>query len=85
MREWVIADMVEHDVGVDADCIVATGLNAADPHYSPQDGGATSAAATSCCWTSVEQGVGRMPYRRPDVDGDISAAKCRNGRRSCSA
>jgi Xaa-Pro dipeptidase len=40
MREWVIADMVAHDVAVDADCIGATGLNAADPHYSPQDGGA---------------------------------------------
>jgi Xaa-Pro aminopeptidase len=41
MREWVLATWTEHGVGVGADTIAATGLNAADPHYSPQDGGAT--------------------------------------------
>jgi Xaa-Pro dipeptidase len=41
MREWVLSDMDRHGVGVGADCIAATGLNAADPHYSPQNGGAT--------------------------------------------
>jgi Xaa-Pro dipeptidase len=41
MRAWVLADMTTHGVDVGADCIAATGLSAADPHYSPQNGGAT--------------------------------------------
>lgn len=40
VRDWVVADLAAHGVGVGADAIVATGLNAADPHYSPQQGGA---------------------------------------------
>jgi Xaa-Pro dipeptidase len=40
-REWVIADLGARGFGTGADTIVATGLNAADPHYSPRDGGAT--------------------------------------------
>jgi Xaa-Pro dipeptidase len=40
-RAWVLEDMEAHGVGVGADCIGATGLNAADPHYSPRAGGAT--------------------------------------------
>jgi Xaa-Pro dipeptidase len=38
-REWVIADLKEHGFGTGADTIVATGLNAADPHYAPQGRG----------------------------------------------
>jgi Xaa-Pro dipeptidase len=41
LREWVLADLAAHGVGVGADSIAATGRNAADPHYSPQNGGAT--------------------------------------------
>ncbi|HEX6306571.1 MAG TPA: Xaa-Pro peptidase family protein [Longimicrobiales bacterium] len=41
VRGWVIADMEAHGVGVGGDAIAATGLSAADPHYSPQSGGAT--------------------------------------------
>jgi Xaa-Pro dipeptidase len=41
LREWVLAELTDRGVGVGADSIAATGLNAADPHYSPQDGGAT--------------------------------------------
>jgi Xaa-Pro dipeptidase len=40
-RDWVLDELRERGVGVGADSIVATGLNAADPHYSPQSGGAT--------------------------------------------
>jgi Xaa-Pro dipeptidase len=40
MREWVLADMEAHGVAAGADAITATGLSAADPHYSPQNGGA---------------------------------------------
>ena len=40
MREWVLADMAAHGVAAGADAICATGLNAADPHYSPVGGGA---------------------------------------------
>ena len=40
MREWVLADMEAHGVASGADAIAATGLNAADPHYSPENGGA---------------------------------------------
>jgi Xaa-Pro dipeptidase len=41
LRAWVVEDLSRHGVGTGADCIGATGLNAADPHYSPQHGGAT--------------------------------------------
>lgn len=41
MRAWVLADLQAHGVGVGADAIAATGLNAANPHYSPVKGGAT--------------------------------------------
>lgn len=40
LRAWVIDDLGRHGVGVGADAIAATGLNAADPHYEPQNGGA---------------------------------------------
>jgi Xaa-Pro aminopeptidase len=39
-RGWVIAGLAASGAGVGADAIVATGYNAADPHYTPQDGGA---------------------------------------------
>jgi Xaa-Pro dipeptidase len=39
-RAWVLDDLTGHGVGFGADCIAATGLSAADPHYSPQNGGA---------------------------------------------
>jgi len=41
MRGWVVDDLAAHGAGVGADAIAATGLNAADPHYSPLNGGAT--------------------------------------------
>jgi len=41
VRQWVLDDLAVHGAGVGADCIAATGQNAADPHYSPQRGGAT--------------------------------------------
>jgi Xaa-Pro aminopeptidase len=40
LREWVLADMVTHGAAVGGDVIAATGLSAADPHYSPENGGA---------------------------------------------
>ena len=40
MREWVLSDMASHGVATGADAITATGVSAADPHYSPVDGGA---------------------------------------------
>lgn len=40
MREWVVTDMAAHGVATGGDAIAATGLSAADPHYSPQNGGA---------------------------------------------
>jgi Xaa-Pro dipeptidase len=41
VRQWVIEDLGAHGVGVGADSIAATGVNAANPHYSPDHGGAT--------------------------------------------
>jgi Xaa-Pro dipeptidase len=40
-RAWVIADLEARGFGTGADAIVATGRNAADPHYAPQGSGAT--------------------------------------------
>jgi Xaa-Pro dipeptidase len=40
VREWVLADMMQHGVAEGGDVIAATGLSAADPHYSPENGGA---------------------------------------------
>ncbi|HUF51455.1 MAG TPA: M24 family metallopeptidase [Longimicrobiales bacterium] len=40
VRAWVIDDLQAHGAAAGADAIAATGLNAADPHYSPQNGGA---------------------------------------------
>ncbi len=40
MREWVIAELGRRRLGTGADCIVATGLNASNPHYEAVDGGA---------------------------------------------
>jgi Xaa-Pro dipeptidase len=39
-RGWVLADLEDRGFGTGADTIVATGRNAADPHYSPQGDGA---------------------------------------------
>jgi Xaa-Pro aminopeptidase len=33
VKAWVVADLVAHRCGVGADCAVANGVNAADPHY----------------------------------------------------
>ncbi|MGH7551995.1 MAG: M24 family metallopeptidase [Longimicrobiales bacterium] len=41
MREWVVAELQKRGVGTGADCIFATGRNAANPHYEPVNGGAT--------------------------------------------
>jgi Xaa-Pro dipeptidase len=41
LRQWVLDDLDARGVGFGADSIAATGLSAANPHYSPQDGGAT--------------------------------------------
>lgn len=35
MREWVLEALAARGCGVGADCIVANGVNAADPHYAP--------------------------------------------------
>jgi Xaa-Pro dipeptidase len=40
VRAWVLVELDERGIGVGRDAIVATGLNAANPHYSPQNGGA---------------------------------------------
>jgi Xaa-Pro aminopeptidase len=40
-RRWVIERLRERGCGVGADCIVATGMSAADPHYDAGDQGAT--------------------------------------------
>ena len=40
-RNWVLADLADHGFGTGADTIVATGRNAADPHYAPQGQGAS--------------------------------------------
>lgn len=39
-RHWVLDELAQRGFGTGADTIVATGLNAADPHYAPQGGGA---------------------------------------------
>jgi Xaa-Pro dipeptidase len=39
-RKWVVAELTSRGFGTGADAIVATGLNAADPHYAPANGGA---------------------------------------------
>jgi Xaa-Pro dipeptidase len=41
VRAWVLAELKARGVGVGADAIAATGLNAANPHYSPVHGGAS--------------------------------------------
>ncbi|CAN5693226.1 M24 family metallopeptidase [soil metagenome] len=43
MRSWVLAELDDRGIGVGRDAIAATGLNAANPHYSPQNGGAVFA------------------------------------------
>ncbi len=39
MRRWVLGRLEARGAGVGADCIVATGVSAADPHYHPVEGG----------------------------------------------
>jgi Xaa-Pro aminopeptidase len=41
LHDWVVADLVRRGAPVEADCIAATGVNAADPHYGPVGAGAT--------------------------------------------
>jgi Xaa-Pro aminopeptidase len=41
VREWVNADLLARGVRSGGDCICATGVSAANPHYEPVDGGAT--------------------------------------------
>jgi Xaa-Pro dipeptidase len=41
MREHVLHELRARGAGVGADCIAATGRNAADPHYEPRGEGAT--------------------------------------------
>lgn len=38
-REWVVEDLQHHGLAAGADCIFATGRNAANPHYAPVAGG----------------------------------------------
>ena len=40
VRQWVLERLREGGAGVGADSIVAIGVNAADPHYAPTEGGA---------------------------------------------
>lgn len=44
LHDRVLADLGSHGLPVDADCIAATGLNAADPHYGPVGEGARFSA-----------------------------------------
>jgi Xaa-Pro aminopeptidase len=39
--QWVMEDARQHGLNAGVDCIPATGLNAADPHYAPIGNGAT--------------------------------------------
>jgi Xaa-Pro dipeptidase len=39
--QWVMEDARQHGLKAGVDCIPATGLNAADPHYAPIGNGAT--------------------------------------------
>jgi Xaa-Pro dipeptidase len=39
--QWVMDDARQHGLAAGVDCIPATGLNAADPHYAPIGNGAT--------------------------------------------
>ncbi|HSJ15341.1 MAG TPA: Xaa-Pro peptidase family protein [Longimicrobiales bacterium] len=41
LHDWVVADLARRGAPVEADCIAATGVNAADPHYGPDGPGAT--------------------------------------------
>ncbi len=41
LRTWVLADLAAHGCASGADCIPATGVNAANPHYEPSGKGAT--------------------------------------------
>jgi Xaa-Pro aminopeptidase len=41
LHDWVVADLARRGAPVEADCIAATGVNAADPHYGPVGAGAT--------------------------------------------
>jgi Xaa-Pro aminopeptidase len=43
MREHVLHELRARGVGVGADCIAATGRNAADPHYAASGGARRSA------------------------------------------
>lgn len=40
MRGWVLDELARRGCGAGADCIFATGLNAANPHYGPDGAGA---------------------------------------------
>jgi Xaa-Pro dipeptidase len=40
VAEWVLDGMAARGCATGASCIVATGVNAADPHYAARDGGA---------------------------------------------
>lgn len=40
MFDWVLDRLAERGCGAGADCIVAIGPNAANPHYEPRNGGA---------------------------------------------
>jgi Xaa-Pro dipeptidase len=43
LRGWVLGELAARGAGVGADCMVATGTNAANPHYTPIGEGATFA------------------------------------------
>ena len=40
LKAWVLSELARRGAGVGADCIVATGVNAANPHYEPGEAGA---------------------------------------------
>ena len=40
LKTWVLAELERRGTGVGADCIIANTVNAADPHYDPQEAGA---------------------------------------------
>ncbi|MDX1566965.1 MAG: M24 family metallopeptidase [Longimicrobiales bacterium] len=46
LSRWILDTLEARGVGVDADCIVAVGPRAADPHYAPEESGEIIGADT---------------------------------------
>lgn len=46
LRAWILESLSSRGVGLDADCIVAVGERASDPHYMPGDSGEVISAGS---------------------------------------